>query len=122
MNDINLLNSSLQILCREFLAQCAAQGLDAHVTETFRSPEREDQLHAQGITPATSANCKHCCTNEDGTASSKAFDFALFDNTGAYIKDGSDHRYYQAGQIGKQIGLIWGGDFHHPDPDHMEIT
>lgn len=121
MNDLALLHPDLQPMAREFLMQCANSGINAKITETFRSPEREDELHAQGITKATGLTCKHCFML-DGTPASKAFDFALYDAHNGYIKDGTDPLYLQAGEIGEGIGLIWGGRWAHPDWDHFQIT
>jgi len=115
--DLSLLNPRLHILCIEFLSKVP----NAIVTETWRDPAREDQLHAQGITPATGKTCKHCCLDDEGKPASKAFDFLLLDK-GKIISDGTDPRYSEAGQIGKALGLTWGGDFHKPDYDHFEIA
>lgn len=90
------------------------------ITETWRDPAREDQLHAQGITVATGKTCKHCFMVGDMPAS-KAFDFALYDEDGNYIKDGTDGWYADFGDIAMSLGLIWGGNFTHPDYDHIEI-
>lgn len=119
--DLTLLHPALEPLAREWLAQCANAMLDARITETWRSPKREDELHAQGITPLTGATCKHCF-QVDGKPASKAFDFALFDAAGNYIKDGTDPLYLQAGELGETIGLVWGGRWLHPDFDHMQLS
>lgn len=90
------------------------------ITETWRSPEREDELHAQGITKATGATCKHCFTI-DGKPASKAFDFLIRGEDGQPITDGLDDWYADAGDIIVGLGEIWGGDFTHPDYDHAEM-
>jgi len=122
MVDRNLddLHPSLEPLCKQFLAECAASLLHVIITETFRDPAREDQLHADGITKATGLTCKHCFTI-NGSPASKAFDFAVLDENNRMVQDGKDERYSLAGILGKKIGLHWGGDFTHPDYDHMEI-
>ncbi len=119
--DLNDLHPDLKTLCAQFLAACAGAGLKVRVTETWRDPAREDELHAKGITAATGANCKHCF-EIDGAPASKAFDFICIDGRGAIIGDGTNAVYTQCGVIGRALGLIWGGDFHHPDYDHMEIA
>jgi len=92
------------------------------ITETWRDPAREDELHAQGITKATGATCKHCFMI-DGKPASKAFDFLIRDEDGNPIADGTDDWYSDAGDIAVEVGMIWGGDFVHspPDYDHCEL-
>lgn len=101
--------------------QCiAAYGRKVTITETFRDPTREDMLHAQHITAATGRTCQHCVMI-DGKPASRAFDFALYNDKGDYIADGTHSYYVEFGQIAKNEGLKWGGDFTHPDYDHVEL-
>lgn len=122
MTDRNLddLHPSIEPLAKQFLAECATDGLKVIITETWRDPVREDQLHAQGITAATGKTCKHCFTI-NGAPAGKAFDFALLDENNRMIQDGTDERYSQAGLIATKLGMIYGGNFTHPDWDHCEI-
>lgn len=124
MADRNLddLHPLLEPLCKQFLAECKASSVNAIITETWRDPVREDQLHAQGITAATSKSCKHCFTI-NGKPAGKAFDFAILDESNRMVQDGTDERYSLAGQIAVKLGLIWGGNFHTvKDYDHCEIA
>ncbi len=114
------LDPRLQPLCQQVLDDYTALGRKIVVTETWRDPKREDMLHARGITAATGATCKHC-TTIDGKPASQAFDFALFNENGDYIADGTHPWYADAGQIAQNHGLKWGGDFTHPDWDHIEM-
>lgn len=122
MTDRNLddLHPEIKSLCEQFLSDCKQSSLLAIITETWRDPQREDQLHAKGITKATSLTCRHCF-EIDGNPASKAFDFAILDENNRMVQDGKDDRYSFAGQIAKNLGLTWGGDFTHPDYDHCEI-
>lgn len=124
MIDANLddLHPDLKPLAEKWLAEYTALGRKAEISETWRSPTREDELHAAGITPATGATCDHCFTL-NGKPASKAFDFRLYDEDGAYIEDGSDDWYADAGDIAKALGMQWGGDFKTaPDFDHIQIS
>ena|ERR1700743_1968461 len=115
------LHPLLEPLAREFLVWCEHDGLKVIITETFRSPEREDQLHAQGITRATSKTCKHCFML-NGQPASKAFDFAVLDSDSRVVTDGTDGRYSHCGEIIEKLGMIWGGNFTTvKDFDHCEI-
>ena len=123
MTDKNLddLHPLLKPLAIQFFQKCKEYDLDAFPTETFRDPAREDMLHAQGITPATSETCKHCF-EIDGKPASKAFDFLIKDANGQIIDKGTDSAYHLAGQIAEGLGMTWGGRFRTPDFDHVEIT
>lgn len=114
------LHPKFKPLALRFLELYRLTGRRIEVTETWRDPAREDELHAKGITPATGKTCKHCFMVGADPAS-KALDFALYDEDNQYIKDGADVWYDDAGAIAKSLGLKWGGDFSHPDPDHIEI-
>lgn len=114
------LDPELHALVPAWLAKCERAGLDVKITETFRDPAREDQLHAEHITPATSKTCDHCHML-DGKPASRAFDFACFKNH-VYIKDGKHPDYTLAGQIAEDLGLKWGGNFSKPDADHIELS
>ncbi len=114
------MHPDIQPMCKQFQRDCTASGLKVLITETWRDPKREDQLHAQGVTKATGLTCKHCFTIA-GSPASKAFDFILLDENNRIISDGTDERYSLAGEIAKKIGLTWGGTFSRPDYDHVEI-
>ena len=130
MTDKNLndLHPTLQPLATQFLDACAMHSIKAVIVQTWRTPQEQDALYAQGrtaggtcVTNATSAQSKHCFTI-NGEPASKAFDFMLLDEQNRIITDGGDHAYAAAGNIGKNLGLTWGGDWHHPDFDHFEIA
>ncbi len=123
MSDTNLddLHPDLKPLAQKWLDIYQTTGRKAKITQTWRSPEYQAELHAANPTGAVPAGrSKHEFTI-DGNPASKAFDFALYDENGLYITDGTDLWYDDAGQIAKKLGLVWGGDFSHPDPDHIEL-
>jgi peptidoglycan L-alanyl-D-glutamate endopeptidase CwlK len=125
------LHRDLKPLCQQWLDQCKSAGLSAFIIFTWRSAAEQDALYAQGrtapgpvVTYARGGQSMHNFTQPDGTPASKAFDFGLLDNAGKYITQGSDHRYAQAGAIGKNMGMVWGGDWPQPktDFDHFELA
>lgn len=125
--EICLLHPDLQPLCNSFLMRCKVSGIDARVTETWRSPKRQIELYASGrttpgpiLTRALPDLCKHCFVMDEKPAS-KAFDFLIWDVAGKIIEDGKDPHYTKAGLIGEGVGLTWGGRFGRPDEDHFEI-
>lgn len=119
--DLAQLCPELWPIAREFLAQCTSQKLIVKILVTWRSSVDQDKAKAAGLSNASAGESPHNVCDASGTPASCAFDFGIFDN-GTYITDGSDERYNQAGQIGKHLGLCWGGDFHSIfDPDHLEL-
>lgn len=115
---IELLHPDLRDICYEFLAKCEAEGLMAAVAETWRSKEEQDALYEQGrtkpgeiITNAQYPDSGHCW--------GVAFDIYRNDGMGAYYD--ADGWFTKCGQIGKSMGLFWGGDFHSlVDKPHYE--
>jgi hypothetical protein len=44
----------------------------------------------------------------DGMPAARAFDFAVFDENGAYLSDGIDSRYATIGMIAANLKQVWG--------------
>lgn len=120
-NNINDLCPELLTIYREWLMQCHEAGLAVKAIVTWRDGIDQDAAKSNGLSNAGAGQSPHNCCDNHGLPSSKAFDFAIFDN-GQYIKDGADPRYTKAGEIGEGLGLHWGGRWHHPDWDHLELT
>lgn len=119
---INDLCPTLQIICREWLAQCKSAGLNVALITTWRSSTDQNVAKANGLSNASAGYSPHNCCDKNGLPASKAFDFGVFETSGKYITDGTDTRYRQAAEIGKALGLAWGGDFKSIfDPDHLEL-
>lgn len=135
MTDRNLadLHPKLQPLCQQWLDKCHQQSIDARVIETYRSTADQDKdwqvgRDAQGniigktITKAKGGQSPHNTTLADGTPASCAFDWFIMD--GAQPNwDASSVEWETAVQIGKSLGLVWGGDFPRAqmDCDHFEL-
>lgn len=120
-SDITHLCPKLLVLYREWLIRCHAANLAVKLTISYRSAEEQNIAKAHGKSNASAGESPHNCVDSDGKPSSRAFDFACFDENAHYITDGTDPRYRQAGEIGKELGLAWGGDWNHPDWDHLEL-
>jgi peptidoglycan L-alanyl-D-glutamate endopeptidase CwlK len=125
------LDPSLQQLAQQFLEQCAAAGIEALLTVTYRSAEEQDVEYAKGrtepgprTTNAQGGQSPHNCVLPDGTPAALAFDFALFADDGKRLDwDGDDQRWQTAIKIGEGLGLISGATFpgHLCDRDHLEL-
>lgn len=119
--DIFDLKPDLQALCKEFLAKTHAEGIHTFLTCTLRTNEEQDELYAQGrtklgkiVTNARAGQSKH------NTGS--AFDFAIRNDDGSLNWDTKTHEWQRAGQIGVELGLVWGGNWKSiKDYAHMEL-
>lgn len=112
----------LQALYAQWLEKCHDAGIKTRAYVTWRSAADQDKAKADGKSNASAGQSPHNCMTPDGEPFSKAYDFVIFDDNAQCVWDGKDSRYTQAGKIGKQLGLIWGGDFKSfPDYDHLEL-
>lgn len=104
------LDPNFRPLALAFLQAAAEAGLDPRVTEGFRSPERQNELYAQGrtapgpiVTNAKAGQSRH----NSGTAID-VVPGALID-TPNWSPDSP--LWSQLAEIGKEAGLEWGGDW-----------
>lgn len=114
------LDDRLIPLAEQFLAQCKAAGLDCRITVTWRGEAAQNAAKAANLSRAKFGDSPHNCHDQDGQPCSRAFDFAIF-RDGEYVKNGSDSAYSKAGQIGEKLGLTYGGRWHTPDFDHLQL-
>lgn len=105
----------------QLVEECANQGLKIRITQTYRTVEQQDALYAQGRTKPG-----NIVTNAKGSSYSSmhqwgiAFDFCRNDRKGAY--NDSDGFFRRVGQVGKSIGLEWGGDWKSiVDKPHFQL-
>lgn len=118
--DKTKLHPRLQEIVKEFENRCKAAGLKVLVTETYRTKAEQDALYAQGrtkpgdiVTNAKYPLSPHCW--------GVAFDFCRNARGRAY--DDSDGFFRKCGEIGKSLGLFWGGDFRSfVDKPHLEMA
>jgi len=129
--DIGALAPEMQHKAREFVARCAKHGIDAMIYCTFRSPEDQATLYAQGrtergniVTWAKPGQSKHNLSIA-GNPASLAFDAvpvvagrAIWEKTGENRK-----RWLQMGICAKELGLTWGGTWSGTRQDfpHFEL-
>lgn len=104
----------------KLISECAKAGINIIVTETYRSISEQDALYAQGRTKPGKV-----VTNAKGGQSYHnyrlAFDIVpLIDGKAAWSRlDLFDN----VGEIGKGLGLEWGGDFKTiKDRPHFQYT
>lgn len=117
---IELLHKTVQPYANRLVEECAKKGLKIKITDTLRTQAEQNALYAQGrskpgsiVTNAKYPQSNHCW--------GIAFDFCRNDGRGAF--DDSDGFFTKVGQVGKSIGLSWGGDWtSFKDKPHFEYT
>lgn len=108
-------------LARQLMAEAKQRDIDLRILSGFRSAKEQDELYEQGRTKPgiklTNARGGFSISN-----TGLAFDVGIFRN-GRFVND--DPAYNIIGEIGKKLGLIWGGDRQYlfgPDPSHFETA
>jgi peptidoglycan L-alanyl-D-glutamate endopeptidase CwlK len=110
------LDPALQPLAQQFLDQCAAAGLEAILTCTYRSNAEQATDYASGrttsgpiITDEQPGQSAHNCVDADSNPASRAFDFALYAPGGKTLDwNASDDDWKKAISIGQSMGLASG--------------
>ncbi|PHV72197.1 hypothetical protein CS063_01610 [Sporanaerobium hydrogeniformans] len=119
-DDIKELHPKVRELAEKLLVEAKKQGLDAKIIDTYRSPERQDFLYAQGRTKPGAI-----VTNARGKDKSSYHNWRLaFD----CIQNSKTDPYNAAflaklGKIGQSLGLEWGGGWSSfKDAPHFQYT
>lgn len=128
--NISDLDPALQPLAQQFLDQCAAAGLEAILTCTYRSNAEQAEDYAKGrttdgpiITDEPPGHSAHNCVDADGNPAAKGFDFALYAPGEKSLDwDASDDQWQTAISIGIALGLASGSCWKTlKDNPHFEI-
>lgn len=123
------LDPRFQLKCNQFLAQCWAEGINAFITQTYRSNLEQDRDYAQGrtapgkvITNARAGQSPHNCVDITGKPAARAFDFAIKTEEGSVDWNASDAQWTRAIDIGISLGMVSGSQFHSlKDNPHLEM-
>ncbi len=118
--DLGKLRPRTQAKAQAFQKACSDAGVPVLIYSTLRDAEAQDAEHAKGRTIPGKV-----VTNAKGGDSyhqyGVAFDFVPL--VGGVPAWNDKIRYETCGQIGKNLGLEWGGDFKSfPDMPHMQDT
>lgn len=114
------LHPKLQLLAKEFVKQCAKDGIDALIYMTYRSSLVQDELYAKGrtapgkiVTNAKGGQSDHNHT-ENGEPASLAFDAcpqrkSIYGRWECVWND--PFLWKKMGEIAEEVGLLWGGNW-----------
>lgn len=123
----------LKEVAEEFIEQCAEAGIDVLIYCTYRSNEEQDKEYEKGrdskgniinrqqvTTYAKGGGSKHN-RMENGKPSSRAFDCVAMRN-GFCLWSSAAPEWKKMGEIGRGLGLEWGGDFRNlKDRPHFQL-
>ena len=112
-DELKYLRADVRVNCEKFLALCKEAGLNVKVTQTVRDDEYQRLLVAQGYAAKTATR-----PTFHSVKAGLAFDICK--NVRGHEYD--DPSFFDCcGQIGKQVGFSWGGDWHSfPDRPHFQ--
>jgi len=103
-------------LGRELLRRLAAEGLTFKVTSGNRTKEEQAALYAQG---RTAPGPRVTWTMKSRHIGGRAIDLTLFSGKNPVWES---RHYDRAGEVGKDLGLVWGGDWKRTkDLPHFEL-
>ncbi len=112
--------------CRSMIELCAHGGVAIQVTQGLRTWQEQDALYAKGRTIAPIGK-QFIVTNAKGGSSfhnfGLAFDIVVIDAIGKADWDATHPAWTRAAEIGKSVGLEWGGDWKSfKDRPHFQYT
>ena len=102
-SDLKYLRADVRVNCETFLVLCKEAGLNVKVTETVRDDEYQRYLAANGYAAKT-ATVPTFHSIKAGLA------FDICKNVKGHEYDDASF-FTRCGQIGKQVGFSWGGDW-----------
>ena len=116
----------LAIRARCMIDLCAYESIAVLVTQGLRTWEEQDALYAKGRTVPPIGK-KYIVTNAKGGQSfhnfGLAFDIVVLDSVGKADWDTEHPSWERAAEIGKSVGLEWGGDWKNfKDVPHYQYT
>ena len=114
--DRMLLHPEVQAALLKLEAACAALGLRLLITDCVRTEEEQEALYAKGRTAPGSivTNVRY-----PGSAHNWGVAADFCENVRGKEYDDPDF-FRQVGELAKEFGFTWGGDWRRPDRPHLE--
>lgn len=116
---IGSLHGSIKGLAEQVIAEARRQGIVLVMIEGLRSGARQDKLYAQGRT-APGKIVTGVKSGRSWHQHGLAFDVAMVGAKGQPHWPPGPADWNTVGNIGKALGLTWGGHFSRPDQPHFE--
>jgi peptidoglycan L-alanyl-D-glutamate endopeptidase CwlK len=114
------LHPKVQEMCKRFIAECMADGIEIIITSTYRDKESQDALYAQGRT-APGRIVTHAHGGWSYHQYRLAFDFAPIQN--GKVDWNNTALWKKCGQIAEMVGLEWAGRWkHNTEEAHCHYT
>jgi D-alanyl-D-alanine carboxypeptidase len=110
IKDTSLLEPGTQAAVMALIERAKDKGMDVRILETYRSQARQQQVYDQGLSKLQKVGCH---------GYGLAADLGIFDGRGKYIEDGTT--YHNLIDLCKEVGLISGIDWGHPEVRHSFI-
>lgn len=110
--DLDCLYSPFLEKLLDVVADCRAAGQEYTATLGFRTYAEQDSLFAQGRTTPGKI-----VTNAKGGESAHNFGLAVDFYAGSW----DPPKYWLLGKMANARGLVWGGDWTHPDRPHVQF-
>lgn len=117
---IDDLDSKVAALCRAFIADCKKDGITIIITSSYRDKASQAALYAQGRTKP-GPKVTNAKPGQSFHNFKVAFDFAPVIN--GHIVWADIAAFKRCGEIGKRLGLEYGGDWRNfKDYAHLQYT
>jgi D-alanyl-D-alanine carboxypeptidase len=122
-NTLNEAASYARPLFEKLLQNCTAAGVPCRIVDIIRTPTQQEQKLAQGV--SWTEHSKHLPQPPEGK--SEAIDIVPLAILNEHKPDWdpTSPLWQQIGEVGKALGLLWGGSWTHindgnGDPSHFE--
>lgn len=119
---LNDLDPDVEAKAFELIKLADHDGIELIVTQTYRSPDQQAAIYAQGRT-APGRIVTHAPPGYSWHEFRRAFDVAITHFPGDMTKeDLYDGPWDHVGDLGESIGMEWGGRWKRPDRPHFQLT
>jgi len=121
MNDLSQAASYFEPLVLELLNSCAKQGVPCRIVDIVRTPAQQQVKLDTGV--SWTQNSKHLPQTPEGKSEAVDIVPLAILNEHKADWDPKNIAWQRIGEIGKSLGLEWGGDWkEHPDPSHFQYV
>ena len=120
--DLTAANPDLIEKEQELILRCKEEGIDIKITQDVRTVEEQNELYASGRTK--DGNIVTYVDGDDYDSDHQwGIAFDIYVNTGSSVTEYDEETYNKVGEIGKELGLGWGGDYETlVDKPHFYLT